>query len=56
MSARRVKSKGAIAGLRSIQPLGSLAVPLTLEQVPEEIEEKSGSAKQAIFGSDDWKR
>lgn len=56
MASRRSKSKGAIAGLRSIQNLGSLAVPGTLEQVPEGEEIKSGSTKQEIFASDDWKR
>lgn len=51
---RRHKAKGTVAGLRSIQALGSLAVPGTLEQVPEEIEIKS--TKNEIFASKDWKR
>lgn len=55
MASRRSKSKSAIAGLRSIQTLGSLAVPGTLEQVPEEVDLKSGSNKQEIFASNDWK-
>lgn len=53
---RRNRSKGAISGLRSIQTLGSLAVPVTLENVPEESEDKSVSNKQEIFASNDWKR
>ncbi|XP_054709003.1 proline-rich protein 5-like isoform X2 [Uloborus diversus] len=52
MASRLIRSKATVTGLRSVQNLSSLAVPSTLEQVPEDSEIKS---KCKIFASDDWK-
>ncbi|XP_042899959.1 proline-rich protein 5-like [Parasteatoda tepidariorum] len=48
---RRVKQKSTTNGLRYFQSLANVAVPGTLEEVPEEIEKKA----EQIFGNDDWK-
>ncbi|GBM62558.1 Proline-rich protein 5 [Araneus ventricosus] len=53
--AKRSPPKSAFAGLRYVQTLSSLAVPVSLEQVPEEIEPKADGLKPEIFGTDDWK-
>ncbi|KAG8185387.1 hypothetical protein JTE90_018610 [Oedothorax gibbosus] len=54
--AKRTPSKDTLAGLRYVQKLGILAVPGSLEKVPEENEAKADSSlKPQIFGTDDWK-
>ncbi|GIY76493.1 proline-rich protein 5 [Caerostris extrusa] len=53
--AKRYSTKSALAGLRYVQTLGSLAVPVSLEEVPEEVETKNDLLKPEIFGTDDWK-
>lgn len=54
--AKRNSPKDALAGLRFVQKLGTLAVPGSLEKVPEENEVKADTLKPQIFGTDDWKR
>ncbi|GFQ90200.1 proline-rich protein 5 [Trichonephila clavata] len=51
---KRNSPKNTKAGLRYVQAIGSLAVPGTLEKVPEEVETKPESLKPEIFATDDW--